>query len=597
MKRTLLILLVLISTRLFAQEIIIHAPSSIAAGQRFQVRFEINDKASNFQGPSFKGLSVLSGPNQSTSTSMSWINGQTTRSVNHTFSYLIMADQPGSVTVGSASCDVNGKRITSKPFTIKVEKGDPNANQNAYGGSRNPQQQAQPQATTIDNNSLYAKASVNKTNPYLGEEIIITYKIYTQVSLQQYQIDKLPGNKGFWSEDLSEGKQIQQREEVINGKRYLVAEIRRGALFGQETGSQKIAPLQMEVLAMVPVQRRRTGTIWDLFDDPFFNQAQAVKKELHTNALSINVRPLPASPDGFSGGVGSFSAKSAIDQNEVKANEAITYSITINGHGNLMLIEAPEIDFPKVFEVYEPKITDKISRSDNGVSGSRTFEWVLIPQSQGSYDIPAGQFIYFNPAAGRYETITTEGFNVKVAKGNATDRTVSTSKSDVKKLNDDINHIKASAGRIERDSKPGLIYCIMVMAILLLLALTLYLGRRHQEFLQDEVGVRQSRALKQARKRLRNAEKHLGAGNDSLFFEEIYKALWGCLSDKYRIPLSQLSRETIAATLADHHIPEEKLTLIMETLENVDEARFAPGDSSARKQEIFNQTLNTIASL
>ena len=327
MKRYITLILFITSQLIvWAQEITVRAPSSVSEGQQFRVQFEVNDKASNFQGPSFKGFSVLSGPNTSTSSSMSWINGQMSRSVTYGFSYVLNADQVGRYTIGAASCVVDGKTINSKPFTVTVTKADPNANQGygGYGGRgqypQQRQQQQQQQPATIDANSLYATASVNKSNPYKGEEVIISYKIYTRVSLQQYQIDKLPGNKGFWSEDLCEGKQIKQSEETINGRQYFVAEIRRGALFGQETGMQKIAPLHLEVLAMVPVQRRRTGTIWDLFDDPFFDQAQAVKKELSSNSLNINVRPLPPAPDKFSGAVGSFSVKSSLDKNTVKAN-------------------------------------------------------------------------------------------------------------------------------------------------------------------------------------------------------------------------------------------------------------------------------------
>lgn len=585
-----------------AQEIIVSAPSSVSAGQQFRVQFEVNDKASNFRGPSFKGFSVLSGPNTSTSSSMSWINGQMSRSVTYGFSYVLNADQVGRYTIGAASCVVDGKEISSKPFTITVTKADPNANQGygGYGGrSQSPQQQQQQQQpTTIDASSLYASATINKSNPYKGEEVIISYKIYTQVSLQQYQIDKLPGNKGFWSEDLSEGKQIKQYEETINGKRYLVAEIRRGALFGQEVGAQKIAPLHLDVLAMVPVQRRRTGTIWDLFDDPFFNQAQAVKKELSSNSLNINVRPLPPAPDKFSGAVGTFSVKSSLDKNSVKANEAITYRLTVSGHGNLILLDAPEIDFPKVFEVYDPKVSDKINRGDNGISGSRTFEWVLVPQSQGNYEIPAVDYVYFDPASGQYKTLHAEGFSVKVDKGKPSDHNVSTSKNDVKLLNSDINHIKTHIGQLHptgttSDTWQWILLVLPVAAtVILVLA-----GRKQQAIESDETSMKLRRALKLAKKRLRNAEQHLADGNDTAFYEEIYKAVWGCLSDKYNIPISQLSRDTVADRLQEKGISQEHMSLIMGTLDDVDMARFAPGDPSEQKKAIYEETLKTIATI
>lgn len=601
-KINILFVLVLMSISIMAQELTVIAPSQVKTGNAFQVKFECNAKATNFKAPNFGGLTVQSGPYQGSSSSVSIINGKVNKSESYTFTYLLYADQEGTFTIGPASCTADGKTVKSTSATIKVVKGNPNSGSSApsRGGAYDQQQQQQRQnQASMDAKSLFVRMGINKTNPYLGEECIITYKIYTQLSLHRYEIDKLSGIKGFWSEDLSEGKELKQYEETVDGRRYTVAEIRRGAIYGQQTGTQKIEPLQMDVLAMVPVQRRRTGTIWDLFDDPFFNQAQAVEKHLTSNSLSIKVKDLPAVSDdkNFSGAVGKFTAKAAVDQTEVKANEAVTYSLTINGHGNLMLIEAPEMEFPKVFEVYDPKISDKLSRSDGGISGSRTFEWVLIPQSAGNYEIPSLTFTYFDPSTGKYVTTNTDSFSIKVAKGDGSHNIVSSTKNDVNKLNDDINHIKTKLGRVIDPNRKDLNFILFVIFISLLANLILLFGRKRQDFMKDEVGVRQSRAIKQAKKRLRNAEKYLGEGKDSLFYEEIYKALWGCLSDKYRIPMSQLSRETVTARLEERKIPQEQFALIMGTLESVDEARFAPGDSSVRKQDIYNQTLQTIAAL
>lgn len=597
----LLCLLAITAVQVVAQSLTIQAPSSIPAGQSFRVKFEADGRAKNFTPPSFKGLSVLSGPNQSSSSSFSMINGKTTSAVSTSFNYVIRADQEGRVTIGPASCVIDGKKVSSQSFTIQVTKADPNANRSQSRSNNNSGAQQQPAtATTIDNNTLFARASVSKSNPYQGEEVIITYKIYTQVSLQQYQIDKLPGNKGFWSEDLSEGKSIQLSQENVNGRNYQVAEIRRGALYAQETGQLTIEPLKLDVLAVVPVQRRRTGTIWDLFDDPFFNQGQAVKKSLTTNGIKIKVKPLPTPPDNYYGGVGNFQVKSSIDHTEVKANEAITYTITISGRGNLSLLEAPQLTFPKVFEVYEPKITDNIVRGDNGLSGSRTFEWVLIPQNQGDYVIPAFTYTYFVPQKGAYASATTQEYHVKVAKGDKSSATVSTG-HDVKLLNNDINHIKSSVGHLrQQGSGSGVtpLQWILLGVIILLVAIIIFVGRRHQAQESDVQGSRRRHALKKAQRRLQTAQHYLASGaNDEKFYEEIYKALWGCLSDKYTIELSQLSRDSVQSTLEAKGIAQDKLDLIMKTLNDVDMARFAPGDSSAHKQSIYQETLETIASL
>ena len=580
------------------------APGRVDLGRRFEVRYEVNDRASDFRGPSFKGLSVLSGPMTSQSTSMSIINGKTSRSSTFGFTYILQADVEGTFNIGGASCTVDGKKITCPGFTITVEKGTQQAQPqqpNAYGGnSRQQQAYAQPASSSnIDSKQLFARASISKSNPYQGEQVILTYKIYTQVSLSQYQIDKLPGNKGFWSEDLSKDGSVKQYSETVNGRNYQVAEIRRGALFGQESGKLTIEPLDLDVLAIVQRQRRSTGSIWDLFDDPFFNPTQAVEKHLSTNSLTVNVRPLPGgAPDGFNGAVGKFSAKSGVDTREVRANEAITYRLTISGSGNLMLIDAPKLNFPKVFEVYDPQIDDKISRTNSGISGSRTFEWVLIPRSQGDYEIPAFDFAYFDPSTGKYATSHVDAISVHINKGDPNAmKNVTSNKSNVKLLNSDINYIQTGATHFETlNQKHGVEWWFWTFLVLILggAIVAILLGRRYQAQQQDIAGLRLRRATKEARKRLKKAAAHLYTGDDNSFYEEIYKAIWGCLADKYNIELSRLSSDTVHDCLVEKSVPEEQQQRIMKTLQDVDFARFAPGDAATKKQQIYDEALEMI---
>lgn len=599
-----LFLFLLLALNATAQELTVRAPGRVDLGRRFEVRYEVNDRASDFRGPSFKGLSVLSGPMTSQSTSMSIINGKTSRSSTFGFTYILQADVEGTFNIGGASCTVDGKKITCPGFTITVEKGTQQAQPqqpNAYGGnSRQQQAYAQPASSSnIDSKQLFARASISKSNPYQGEQVILTYKIYTQVSLSQYQIDKLPGNKGFWSEDLTKDGSVKQYSETVNGRNYQVAEIRRGALFGQESGKLTIEPLDLDVLAIVQRQRRSTGSIWDLFDDPFFNPTQAVEKHLSTNSLTVNVRPLPGgAPDGFNGAVGKFSAKSGVDTREVRANEAITYRLTISGSGNLMLIDAPKLNFPKVFEVYDPQIDDKISRTNSGISGSRTFEWVLIPRSQGDYEIPAFDFAYFDPATGKYATSHVDAISVHINKGDPNAmKNVTSNKSNVKLLNSDINYIQTGATHFETlNQKHGVEWWFWTFLVLILggAIVAILLGRRYQAQQQDIAGVRLRRATKEARKRLKKAAAHLYTGDDNSFYEEIYKAIWGCLADKYNIELSRLSSDTVHDCLVEKSVPEEQQQRIMKTLQDVDFARFAPGDAATKKQQIYDEALEMI---
>lgn len=597
-----LFLLLTLSTT--AQELTVRAPGRVDLGRRFEVRYEVNERASDFRGPSFKGLSVLSGPMTSQSTSMSIINGKTSRSSTFGFTYILQADVEGTFNIGGASCTVNGKTITCPGFTITVEKGNQQAQPqqpNAYGGhSRQQQAYTQPAASSnIDSKQLFARASISKSNPYQGEQVILTYKIYTQVSLSQYQIDKLPGNKGFWSEDLTKDGSVRQYSETVNGRNYQVAEIRRGALFGQESGKLTIEPLDLDVLAIVQRQRRSTGSIWDLFDDPFFNPTQAIEKHLSTNSLTVNVKPLPGgAPTSFNGAVGKFNAKADVDTREVRANEAITYRLTINGSGNLMLIDAPAINFPKVFEVYDPHIVDNINRTSNGISGSRTYEWVLIPRNQGNYEIPAFDFAYFDPASGRYVTSHVDAIPVHINKGDPNAmKNVTSNKSNVKLLNSDINYIHTGHTHFDaRDERPGVEWWFWTLLALILCGTpaAILIGKKHQAQQQDIAGVRLRRATKEARKRLKKAAMHLYSGDDNTFYEEIYKAIWGCLADKYNIELSRLSSDTVHDCLVEKSVPQEQQQRIMKTLQDVDFARFAPGDAATKKQQIYDEALEMI---
>lgn len=535
---------------------------------------------------------------------MTFMNGQSSRSVSTSYSYRLKADVEGTFSVEPASCTVDGKKINSRRFNIKVEK--MSAAQQQQRQQQQQQRQAydpwaqQPQqATQIDDKTLFARASVSKSNPYQGEQVIITYKIYTQVPISQFAIDKLPGNKGFWAEDLSVGQQIRQYEETVGDRRYQVAEIRRGALFAQESGQLSIEPLDLNVLAMVQRQRRRTGSIWDLFDDPFFNAQQAVERPLSTNRLTLNVRPLPSAPEGFSGAVGRFDVKGGLNLDKVKANEAVSYRITVTGTGNLMLIDAPQPQFPSVFEVYDPQIDDNIKKGADGISGSRTYEWVLIPRSQGDYKIPPLKFIYFDPQSGQYITRTIEAQEIEVEKGDARQTAHVSSKDDVRLLNSDINYIHPTGSLHpikERDSI-GWGFVASIVIIVILAAAAIIYGRKRQADELDVTGMRMKRATRMAQKRLKKAATFLGPGNTDRFYEEIYRAIWGCLSDKYTIPLSQLSRDTVSTCLVEKQVPETQQQSIMKVLQDVDIARFAPGNPEDQKQSIYTEALLMIANL
>ena len=609
-----LTLMFLLSVAAVAQnaKITVSAPNTVSVGQRFNVKFSVNAEHSNFKAPSFKGLNYLGGPFQSHNSSMSFINGRQTSSLEISYTYTFSTSSESKVTIGSATCVVEGNTISSSPITITVEKGNPAQNQqqrqnnNGNGWNQQPQQQQQADPAGISDKSLFVRAVANKGSAYQGEEVIVTYKLYTQVQVRQFQIDKLPSNKGFWSEDLTDDtKNPQQREEVIDGRRYAVYEIRKIALFPQETGTLTLSPINTEVAAVVQVQsnRRQSGSIFDMFfDDPFFggSQYQVMNKKLKSNTLSISIKSLPDEPDGYFGAVGDLSVKSSVDTKKLKANEALTYSLTISGKGNLMLIDNVDVDFPPSFEVYDPKVSSNIKRSAAGISGSKTFEWVLIPRSEGKYTIPPAKLVCFNPKSKTFVTKTTGEFTIDVAKGDGSVTAAATAKNNVKLLNNDIEYIKTGNPGLHKKGTSffgGALFWILFLLPVLLAIAAVIIIRKVSKSNADINAVRLRKATKLAKKRLRKAEKFLADNDDERFYIEIYQAIWGYVSDKFTIPTSQLSSETIQGALESKNVSENVIQTIMQTIGEVDFARFAPGDSASKKQSIYNQALQMILDL
>ncbi len=426
---------------------------------------------------------------------------------------------------------------------------------------------------------------MSNPNPWQGEQVIVTHKIYFLIPIQNYSIDKQPRNKGFWAEDLTpQNGRVKQYEEVVNGRRYKVAEIRRSALFPQQSGELIIDPLDINVLAIVQASRRRTGTMLDLFDDPFFNPAQAIEQHIQAKQVKVNVKALPSPPDNYSNAVGNFSVSGGLTLDSVKAGEALSYRLTVSGHGNLMLINPPSPQFPASFEVYDPQTQDKISRNDNGISGSRTFEWIIIPQEKGIVTIPAYQFVFFNPSTGKYVTLSVKEQHLNVMPSNG--------------INNPNDSTQANAQTSNHSNiKTILLYSLSALAVLLVIFFIVRWLLKHCKRDVDPVAQRKRNALSLARRRLKQASTYLKAGQPEPFYQEIYRALWGCLSDKYNIPLSQLDRESVKKRLEEKQVGIEQQQVILGLLDEVDLARFAPGNPETFMNKIYEQTLMVISEI
>ena len=603
-----LVLLIILPFLCWGQGISVRAPKSVLQGDIFDVNFVVDGDAENFKGPAFNGLSLRSGPNLSSMRGFSIANGRQSASIQTTISYVLSADREGTFTIGPASCTANGKKISSESFSIKVEK--PTAAQLQQRQQQQQQQQQrqqqqraamdpfgffdidmdeffnfdpwggqqrQPSAPPkIDEGSIFARASVNKTNPWQGEQIIVTYKIYTQLPIRQFSIDKQPGNTGFWSEDLTGANtQVKESTEVVGGRRYTVYEIRRVALFPQRSGTLTIDPLDLSVQLLV----RQSN--------PFY-PAQLVEHSLHTPPVHINVKPLPTPPDDFGNAVGKFSIKGGLSLDSVKTGDAVSYKLAISGSGNLSLISTPTPQFPEEFESYEQRIDPKINTSPGGISGSRSFEWALIPRKPGTFTSPAYRFVYFDPSSGKYNTLTVDAQTVTVL-SDGTPSEAGVNGSD--KGKDD--------GKGTKDKlRTYLLYGLSALALVfIIVSIIVWVMKKYRSRTVDPVAQRKRNALRIAQRRLKKAASWLSKGEPEPFYQEIYHALWGCLSDKYGIPTSQLNRDTVTSCLVEKQVPEQQQQSILQLLSDVDLARFAPGNPATLMQQVYQKALDVISEI
>jgi len=590
------------------------AKTNVSVGEKFVITYSLNtNSAANFESPSFNGFTVLSGPNQSSSSSMQIYNGKTIQSVSYSITYIVMANNEGKFTISPATVFINGKTYKSNSLNINVGKG--NSSTQLAGNNKNQHNQTVQEnntPTNVSDKDIFLKASTDKKSVVQGEQIIVTYKIYTNVQISQYVINKLPSYSGFWSQDITgKNNNVKQYNEDVNGKSYAVAEIRKVALFPQKSGTLTIEPLEVECLAQIKTKSKK-DPFGDIFNDPFFSgfsnsffdSYQNVKRVLNSNSLNINIEPLPETnkPNDFNGAVGNLSISSTIDNTDVKTGDAITLKVTISGSGNLSLIDKLKINFPPDFEVYDPKIVDNITLGSDGMKGSRTFEYLIIPRNAGQFTINPVSFSYYDLNKKQYITQTTDSYNLNIAKGNGNESNVSinaVNKEDIKYIGSDIRYIKKNNFNLKQTTHVffgSLLFWGLFLIPILLFILFVVIWRKKIKENNNIALMKNKKATKIAQNRLKKAQLYLKDNNSNAFYEEIFKALWGYLSDKLNIPVSELSKETAGDALLNKSVTESTSHQFIETLNDCEFARFAPGGNTSQTMDsVYSEALNIIS--
>jgi hypothetical protein len=573
----------------------------VGSNEQFQLSYTLSGSGTNFRPPSLSDFMVLSGPNQSTS--MQFINGAMSQSV--TFSYILQPRKEGTFKIEPATIESGGRVVASNSLSLTV----------TAGGQGSRQNQGQDDKTNISSSNIFIRVVVDKTTVYRGEALVASFLLYTNVDVINYSINKVPSLNGFWSQDIQLPQQLRLYNEVYKGVNYRVGEIKKVVLFPQQSGQLTIDPMEGECIARIQVKRNRSGNPFDIFNDPFFNDPffgsggiRDVRFAVKSDPVRITVKDLPPNPPpSFNGAVGRFQIEGNMDKSSVKTNDAVTFRLKVSGRGNLKLTEAPALEVSPDIETYDPKVNDQISTTEKGSSGSRTFEYLIIPRHQGSYPIGPVSFTYFDLDKKDYVTLTTPGYKLDVQRGKDGGSALShTGKSEFRVIGRDIRFIKTrlpseiSAGH---DFFGSLTFILLSIIPVIGMATLFIVRRRHLQLNADVTALKSRKATRMARKRLMLANKYLKSGNNDAFYEEVARALWGFLGDRLKIPVASLNRETAHAALQKAGVQEDRIQQLITMLDTCEFARYSraanndhPGNIYESAVELITKTDNEINS-
>lgn len=578
------------------------APSVVEIGEQFRLSYSVNRKGTNLQVPALEGFDRLMGPSMGSSSSFTSINGKVTQNVAYTYTYVLEAAKEGTYQIPGATITIDGKQYRSNTLSIQVIKGS--GNKAPQNDQQNKNRAAQPDATAaINEDNLFVKVDVSRRNVYIGESVVATIKVYSKVDLVRFGRSKFPSFDGFLAEEIPTPQQIELVRENYDGKIYNVGIIRKVLLFPQHTGELTIEPFELECIV-----RQQLANSRSFFDD-FFGNYRDVRAMRLSKPVKIHVKELPVEnrPLGFSGTVGNISMCTSVSTDTLKANDAITYKIVFQGTGNLKLLEAPKMNFPPDFESYEPKVTKDINTGENGMTGTVTFEYLLIPRYAGDYTIPAPSFSFFDPNTYRYRTILGNEYKIHVLKGNESSRESGVSavqsfkKEDVRQLGKDIRYIRTGDLKLRPAGSRFFgttSYWLALIIPFVLFVIGAILNRRRIKANADLVRVKNKAANKMAKKRMKAAARAMKVHNTELFYDEVLKAMWGYVSYKLNIDKAELNRDNINEILQRKSVDNGLIQEFISVLDTCEFARYAPaGNPDQEMDKVYTDGITVITKL
>lgn len=572
---------------MLAQRLEVEAPSRASTDDYFTLRYTVSSSAvGDFTSPAFKGVTLLSGPNVSTSSSYTSINGKASSSESTTFTFLLQPTTKGRLTIPPASVVVNGKKVSSRAITIEVTDGGGKGNgQSAPSQSVHPQApQMQSAGTPISKSDVFVKLVPSRTKVLEQEAVFLSYKICVRpnVALDNVGLSQKPEFRNLVSHNLPT-KPIAWERERIGGKDYQVGTIAEFLVFPQKKGQIVIPPI---VFNCVVLQQENGLSALEAFFNGGGMSAVTVQRQPESLTLQVDALPEPK-PNAFSGGVGKFTVKGELLTPNLRTNEVATYRLTVSGVGNLKLIAAPAFNIPKDFELFEPKSEEKTTITASGEEGTMTFDYQFIPRNVGRYTVDAPTFVFFDPTTKRYETLTLDKLTLVVAKGSDTRPTVIT----------DLQPLAQGRRTTSWLQWGGVTFWVLHLCILGIgVAVIIYL-RRRWGLDTDLVSFVQRRANAQAKHRLRKAESHLSKGEQPAFYAEIAQALHSYVADKFHVPPAEITKERIAELLAPTAIPAGDQADFIRLLEDCEFAQFAPSAQLQSPREMLQRAEQLIVSI
>ena len=595
MKRSSIFLICLfIACACFSQVIRVSAPSRVEAGENFRVSFKVTTQdVDDFRSGlhSTDVVEVIAGPYTSSESSFQMVNGHTSSSSSITYTYTLYAAKSGVYNIPAAHARVGGKQISSSPAKVTVVGSAQGRGNNSPKMHEDDNYQSHMRAagSAISGRDLFIKVSANKKKVYEQEPILLTYKVYTLVDLTQLE-GKMPELTGFHTQEIPLPQQKSFHIERVNGKPYRTVTWSQYVMYPQMTGKMEIPSITFKGIV---VQQNRSV---DPFE-AFFNGGSGyveVKRNIVAPSIKIDVLPLPQKPANFSGGVGKFNISAQLNKNELKAGDPLSLRIVVGGIGNLKLIKQPVVNFPKDWDKYDPKVTDKTKLTSNGLEGNMIYDILAVPRNQGHYTIPPIELTYYDTSLNQYKTIKTQSFEIEVAKGDGSRSSVVDYSKDQPKDIKDIKKGDAELHSVDNFFFGSVGYLMSLLIPFVAFVALLVIFRKRAIDNADLVKMKGKKANKIATKRLRQANKLMLAGKSNEFYDEVLRALWGYVGDKLNMPAEKLSRENISEKLQSHNVDDNTISKFLSAIDDCEMMRFAPGDPEGNMNKTFESAMTAI---